>query len=270
MGRGKRRFDGIDRGTSKKRRRTTVHSSEHSLPASDPVATQVLGPLATVPPKTKKIFQLYAQKKVTLNTAVSVQNVIDWTPFSLYDHDAGGASTKQAFGLDQWNTFYSKYRVNSAKISLKIVPDGTWSTLLDFGMYVVLVVAKDGTAVTGLGTSDMTPTTIRQHQHDQQVKWFWCKPIPASAGGAPTRPVYEMDLYCVGHKIWNQTVYEYSMDDETEALFTASPTKNPRVNMFFMTGDGSNIAVAAQVNVEYKITSYATLKDRQELPESVL
>lgn len=255
---------------SRKRRRTSVSTYEDVAPPSNPMRTTPLSVAATVPDRTYKEFSLYAQKKVVLATGAGseAQNVIDFTPFSLYDHDSSGASGVQPYGLDQWNTFYDRYRVTTAIIDMTITPDNTWNTSADFGAYFAAVVTQSGSPPSGLSASTMTPTTLRQHQHDQKVKWFLTRPTGAAGTGGPVRPRYKMRLVLSGKRIWKMTKPDYLTDDDTAALFNANPVKNPVVNLFVMTGDGSEWAIATAVLFTYKITYRCQLIDRKLLPVS--
>lgn len=159
---------------------------------------------------------------------------------SLFDPNRTGTG-HQPLGFDQWATFYNRYRVLGVDVR------ATFATTSTVPLRVGITASNSATNLTYLSSEELPNT-----RHAV---------ISGSTGGPAVR---ELNMYVPLHVLNGRTLAEYKGSQNTEAMFSASPTEILILHTYASSYDGSNVAYSADIRLIFR----TELFDRTELTES--
>jgi len=165
---------------------------------------------------------------------------------SIYDPDTSITTGHQPLGFDQWATFYAKYRVFKANVTIKATNGSSNSA--DTEQIGMVAFNNNNLAI---GSAD----EFYEQPH--------CKKALLSGRGGMDRAIMTYSVDCP--RIVGMAPVVYKSTSTTASVFQGNPTE--QVNLAILTRpiDGQSTSL---VNVEVSITYFVELFDRSPVPIS--
>lgn len=164
---------------------------------------------------------------------------------SIYDPDTSITTGHQPLGYDQWNTFYAKYRVFKANVTIKATNASSNSA--------------DTEQIGMVAFNNNIPISTADDFYEQPH----CKKSLLSGRGGMDRAIMTYSVDCP--RIVGMAPVVYKSTSTTASLFGSNPLE--QVNLAILTRpiDGQSTSL---VNVEVSITYFVELFDRSSIPIS--